>query len=316
MCINISSMPAEKKKSWKCLDCCAKKKKGGDNSLTPVRAAEENVTFRKKCDETSEGNLHNEVRELTEEVRLLTREISSLKGRLENATLSLTGCQARLDELTTTIASNDSRIRILENRDKEVKSLENKVLELQQEVNAQHQQQLRNEIEIVGIPECNSENLHHIAFLAAKKVGVDLTECDIDWVTRAGPRVKRAITVENDSKFSRPIVVRLLRRHKRDELLKASKTRKNLSSADLDVPGKSNKIYVNERLTKENRMLFRAARAKSREHDYAFCWVTNSNIFIKQCEGKAAIPIRTFNDLCRIFNTNIENQDNTSGTQI
>ncbi|CAB3242255.1 unnamed protein product [Arctia plantaginis] len=133
MCINIGTMSNEKKKNWRCPDCCAMKKKGGDNSLTPVRSADENITLRKKHDESPENNLHAEVKELTEEVRLLTREITSLKERLESATSSMSCCQARLEELTTSIATNDFRIKSLENRDKEVKLLENKVLELQQE---------------------------------------------------------------------------------------------------------------------------------------------------------------------------------------
>ncbi|CAB3220415.1 unnamed protein product [Arctia plantaginis] len=303
MCINIGTMSNEKKKNWRCPDCCAMKKKGGDNSLTPVRPADENITLRKKHDESPEENLHAEVKELTEEVRLLTREITSLKERLESATSSMSCCQARLEELTTSIATNDFRIKSLENRDKEVKILENKVLELQQEVNTQSQQQLCNELELAGIPESNNENLHHIALLAAKKVGVDLADDDIDWVTRAGPHIKRAVNPNSDVNSTRPIVVRFLRRSKRDQLIKASKTRRNVTSSDLDVPGKSYKIYYNERLTKENRLLFRTARSKAKEHQYAYCWVTHGKIFLKQKEGKAALHVRTFNDLTRIFCT-------------
>ncbi|CAB3245039.1 unnamed protein product [Arctia plantaginis] len=135
MCINVCNMSVEKKKNWRCLDCCAMKKKVGDNSLTPVRPADDNVTLRKKCNENSDDTLHVEVRQLTEEVRLLTRDIASLKGRLENATSGLTSCQARLYELASSTASNDSRLKTLEGRDKEVKLLENKAIELQQEIN-------------------------------------------------------------------------------------------------------------------------------------------------------------------------------------
>ncbi|CAB3245040.1 unnamed protein product [Arctia plantaginis] len=113
-------------------------------------------------------------------------------------------------------------------------------------------------MKLAGIPECNNENLQHIALLAAKKIGVDLSDCYIDWVTRVGPRVQRGTTItENDTTFPRPIVMRLLRRNKRDQLIKASKSRRNVTSSDLDVPGKSYKVFYNERLTKENRMLFR-----------------------------------------------------------
>lgn len=302
MCINTTAMSSEKKKNWRCPDCCALKKKGGDNSLTPVRPADENITIRKKHDDSSEENLHAEVRVLTEEVRLLTREISSLKERLENATVTMSNCQVRLEELTSSIATNDSRIRHLENRDQEIKLLESHVSELHHVISEQSQRQLSNELELVGIPETNNENLHHIALLAATKVGVELVDGDIDWVTRAGSRLVRAVNPEKDANVSRPIVVRLLRRNKRDQLIKASKSRRNITSNDLEVPGKAFKVFYNERLTKENRLLFRTARAKAKEHGYSYCWVAQGKIFVRKREGKAALQIRSVNDFSNIFN--------------
>ncbi|CAH2059060.1 unnamed protein product, partial [Iphiclides podalirius] len=175
--------------------------------------------MRKKRSQ-ADGNTSSEVKELTEEVRLLTREISSLKNRLEAATTSLTSCHTRLEELGSSIAVNDHRLKQLETRDQQVKLLEAKVEELNQELNAQEQNHLSNEMELAGIPEHGGENLQHIVLLAAKKVGVTLDDCDIDWVARVGPRTKPAISTEHEVKFSRPVVVRLLRRNKKNNRYK------------------------------------------------------------------------------------------------
>lgn len=81
LCINISSYSLEKKKTWKCPDCCASTKKGGDNSSTPVRTSEDtsNIGHRKRLETNVNTTAISEIKELTSEVRHLTREISSLK---------------------------------------------------------------------------------------------------------------------------------------------------------------------------------------------------------------------------------------------
>ncbi|XP_046970603.1 uncharacterized protein LOC124537757 [Vanessa cardui] len=269
-------MTIERKKTWKCPDCSASLK-GGDNTLTPVRQSCEtqNVTFRKKQDTTltpTTDSSSTELKELTSEIRLLTQEISSLKQRLEDATLSLSHCHERLDELASSVVTNNSRIKNLEDREQEVVNLKATVSLMQREINTQAEMQLRNEFELSGIPERTNESLRHTVLLAARKIGVELEDCDIDWVTRAGPRTKSENQSVNETRLPRPVVVRLLRRRTRDQILKASKSRRNLTSSDLEITGNPLKVYFNERLTKENRMLFREARTKSKEKGYAHCW--------------------------------------------
>ncbi|CAB3243313.1 unnamed protein product [Arctia plantaginis] len=97
--------------------------------------------------------------------------------------------------------------------------------------------------------------------LLAAKIGVELSDNEIDWIERVGP--KRPPPEINQSKpeqkLPRPVVVRLQRRNKRDLTLKAAKTRRNLTTTDLELNGPDLKVFFNERLTKENRNLFRAA---------------------------------------------------------
>lgn len=295
-------MSKERRISWKCPDCCALIKKGGDNTSTPARAANDsqNVTLRKKSVQPPSDPTNSEVKELTAELRLLTKEISSLKQRLEVATESLTRCHERLDELGVAVAANESRIQAVETSTKEILELKCTVSQLQKELNSQAQGNLCNEVEISGIPESQNENLHHILLLATRKIGIDINDSDIDWVSRVGGR-KSVTRSDDDLKAPRPIVARLLRRSKRDQVLRASKSRKNITSTDLEIPGSPYKVYFNERLTKENRMLFRDARTKSKANGYAYCWCSRGSIYVRQREGKAATQISSFGDLNRLF---------------
>ncbi|CAG4958156.1 unnamed protein product [Colias eurytheme] len=305
LCINANGLTAEQKNKWECPICSSAQKRGGDNSNTPVRSTSDSqfITMRKKDSSITEVT-GNDVKELTSEIRRLTQEFSSIKQRLEDATQSLIICNERIEMLEGKVTANESRIKILECNNREINVLKATISNLQSDLNLQAQQHLRNEIELAGIPETAYENLHHIALLASRKVGVELSDQDIDWVMRAGPRIsKEKSTTSHKGKLPRPVVIRFHRRSKRDEILKSAKSRKNINSADLNIPGEASKIYYNERLTKENRLLFREARSKYKLFGYAFCWCSNGNVYVRQREGKNAIHIRTQNDLHSIFNS-------------
>lgn len=248
-----------------------------------------------------------EVQELTGEIRLLTQEISSLKQKLEEATVSLSRCHERLDEITTAVAATDNRVKKLEERDREMVDLSATVAHLQSEMNSMAQNHLQNELEITGVSENENENLHHIILVAARKIGVDLDDADIDWIHRVGPRRISGDQSDNIAKLPRPVVVRITRKAKRDQLLKAAKSRRNITSSDLEVPGTTRKIYYNERLTKENRMLFRDARSKTKQCNYAQCFCSQGKIYIRKQNGRPAILVRSVADLDSIAPSVIAN---------
>ncbi|KAG7303564.1 hypothetical protein JYU34_012094 [Plutella xylostella] len=206
-----------------------------------------------------------EISGLASEVRLLTQQITSLKSKLEEATISLSRCNERLEELGGFMITADSRLKKLESREIQVLELQATVSELKSNLNLQAQNQLKNELEISGVPEHTNENLHHVLLVAARKVGVSLEEHDVDWISRVGPKRPAAAPAtdpDTASRLPRTIVVRMLRRTKRDEVIKAFKTRRNISNKDIEVDGPTLKIFCNERLTKENRLLFREARGR------------------------------------------------------
>lgn len=305
-CVDAKSLAPDRVNNWLCPECCAQQKKGGDNSSTPIRANidYDNITLRKRAEaspDVSDTSPRSDIQSLVQEVRLLTREISSLKSKLEEATASLGRCEERLDVMAASVASNESRIGALEGRNSEIDSLKCKVYELQTELDIQAQNNLKNEIEICGIPESPNENTTHMVLLFAQKIGVDLTEQGIDWSTRVGPRTLSAVNAEgNARKHPRPIVVRLLRRNKRDEILKGSKTRRNVTSTDLNLPGPTQKIFTNERLTTKNRMLFRECRTQAKQLEYDYCWCQSGIIYMRKKQGKPATAIRSTADLERL----------------
>ncbi|XP_026331283.1 uncharacterized protein LOC113238662 [Hyposmocoma kahamanoa] len=204
---------------------------------------------------------------------------------------------SELKEQLSSISQLSEKIQIFEHKiteqAAEINILRNSLKTTEVTINAQEQNYLRKEIEIAGIPEVESENPFHLALITAKKLGVDLQDSDIDFVHRAGPKQKSS---GNKNHLPRTIVLRLLRQAKRDELVKAAKSRRNLTSENL-VPGPASQVYVNERLTKNNRLLFRESRKRATQHSFRFCWIRNGHIFVRQAERKPAVQIKSYEDL-------------------
>ncbi|CAG4937758.1 unnamed protein product [Parnassius apollo] len=84
---------------------------------------------------------------------------------------------------------------------------------------------MRKEVEILGVPKNYGENQNHTILVAEMKVGVDLKDKDLDWVTRVGPRrpPKTVALPEDSGNMPRPVVVKFLRQSKRDQIPKVAK---------------------------------------------------------------------------------------------
>lgn len=302
LCVNISVEDFQKTtvsylNTWACPSCkCSIPK--GNNTHTPVRYTEKsddvtnqyvNTRDRKKAKppspvkklKQSETQLSN----LTTEIRLLRQDMTDMK-------LQLASCAEALARQNTLLGNYEKKVAA---QDDEISVLKSENFNLQQQLGIQAQHALKNELEIAGIPEKQNENLYHIVNITAQKLGVDLTDADLDWANRAGPRDSRL----SDKQYPRPIVVRFTRRTKRDDIIKAARVRRNITTEGI-VDGPVCKFYLNERLTKENRIFFRAARLRARLHSFKFCWIRNGGVFVRKEDRKPAIPLKSFEDLDKL----------------
>lgn len=321
ICASLTVSDSVKAKdTWKCPKCRVKGRKS-DNTITPSPASvtdtshgayassatgtppPEPVSHHRPLKRVASGSPLADNEEfdssspsIVSELRLLRKDIAEMKSTLLHLSEGIDKCNNRLD-------SYECRIKTLEDQDSMVSSLHDTVAQLEDQLNYQAQAHMKNEIEIMGINEEHSENLVHIVMSTATKVGIDLAANDIDWVARAGQRKISAVNTNFDSKFPRPIIVRFLRKQKRDDILQAAKSRRNLSSEGIGAAGSARYIFLNEHLTKTNRLLFREARTKSKESGFKFCWVKNGAIQLRKAEGKPAMVIRSTSDLERLFGT-------------
>lgn len=311
ICVNATLIDTNKlSDNWQCPNCRAKTPRT-DNSNTPVRSSTcteldaSNVNTQSRgCKRMAVGSPARDTTEnlvsfadLVSEIRLMRTDMDEVKVSLKSLLEGVQQCNARLDNY-------EERIKSLEHGNSQLVTLNETICNLKETLNHQLQSVMRNEIEIIGIEESSSENLNHTVLLTAAKLGVQLTMDDIDWTVRAG--LKKTPIPDSNAKFPRPVIVRLLRRSKRDELIKASKTRRNLSSKDIDIDGPMRKIFVNEHLTKENRILFREARARAQRTGHKYCWTKNGRILVRKTEGQPAITIKNIKELDLFLGIHVE----------
>lgn len=301
-CANAQRLTSDETAEWICPNCRASAKRGGDNSHTPVRSSP-NVTVRKKpnsavstpnppIDPPSPTPSENGLQLLTEEIRLMRQEMSEMQCLLSK----------RLDDISERFSEYDVRLKELETKEDENRVLRSTVSRLQEQLNTQLQGSLRNELEVLGLSEEPNENPYHLVLTTAQVMGVELTVADLDYVTRVGPKHRK--DEANPRQQQRPLVIAFTRKMKRDEFLKQAKTRRSLTSKDVVGNGPTDRIYINERLTSENRRLFRSVRIMAKEHDFKFCWVRNSTIYVRKREGRDGSPahaIKSEEDRLRLF---------------
>lgn len=113
----------------------------------------------------------------------------------------------------------------------------------------------------------------------------------------------RVDTVSLARLHPRPIVVRLTRRALRDELLRAARVRRGATTEGTGLPGIPRRFFINERLTKANRHLFRRTRELAEKHKWRYAWTKDGRIFVRQYQGADSSRHRIKNDqdLIRVF---------------
>ena len=147
-----------------------------------------------------------------------------------------------------------------------------------------------------GVSELDQENTERIVRVIAYRFGVALSEAEIDGVLRVSPRLPRSQEAPRRDWRPRPIVVKLARRAKRDELIKAAKSRRTVTTENI-VAGVPTRISMYERLSKFNRGLFREARRRIGQHNFSYCWVLNGSIYVRKAEKLPPLLIRSMQEL-------------------
>lgn len=327
---------------------CKSKLPKADNTNTPVRAAAGGVTTQRgaaasqfdismgdqphslidNLNETAHNmtievtdvqSLFIELRsfrdEMREELRAARTDMKRLTDSLSAVAGRITDCENRMDALTERLDRVERRTTEKENK---LTQHQCSIEELKLELNNRDQQYLLTELEISNIPETLNESLLHVVKALAVKLDVSLEDQDIVSVVRVGrdPGQEKASETADIPRSSRPrvIAVRLARRAVRDEMLQSARVRRGATTEGLELAGKPQRFYINERLTRSNRQLFGRARELGKRLGWRYVWTRDGRVYARQYPGKDVprFRLRTDDDLGRVFGLDAVRSENHS----
>ncbi|XP_028159361.1 uncharacterized protein LOC114352101 [Ostrinia furnacalis] len=310
-CVGIPPS-AQVDSSWLCPECRARMPRANADS-TPVRRA---VGMQMHSMDVSdlEDQLNTTALDTTVElqtVQELSLDIRTFRENMKRASEECKVWKAEMAELRSFMTSIGDRVTQLEERigivesqmssqradEGAIKSLETTVSQLKRDLNERDQELLLNDVDIAGIPEEEGESVQHLVLACAAKLGVSLDERDIVGCRRVG--LNRQPTEAEPR--PRAITVRLARRSTRDQVLKAARVRRSLTTEGLGLRSSPRPMYVNERLTRENRQLFNQARELARKTGWRFVWTREGRVYARQEHGGPAMRIRCEEDVRRVF---------------
>ncbi|KAI5640374.1 hypothetical protein NE865_07299 [Phthorimaea operculella] len=335
----FSTMDAERKSQWKCHPCRQKTPEPAANdpylNVTMTRGSTRPSISTKKTLERPvlAGGVGDEAIELSADLKKYVEDqmnlfTQNLLSKIDKITSSISSFNSRFNAIEQRISTieerlgNSETLQLANERnqasDVRVNDLVATVDRLTRELNDREQELLLTEVEISGIPETSGENPVHIATIVGSKLGVQVEERDVISAVRVGARRDYASVAAAGSARAalgagggqaeaevtagqRPLVVRLQRRAQRDELLRAARVRRNLDTAGLNLPGPTSRFYINERLTKSNRQLFKRVREEKNRLNWKFAWTKNGSILVRRDLEAPVMRIRTEADIAKVF---------------
>lgn len=327
-CANISpkrfkKISQESKLRWKCLECKSRQPKL-DNTNTPVRAGQLSTEDEDECssqdqyvtkrryppvekyitESTFKEFLSKELKKEIETVveatltRLVSNQLKDIVQQFSGFQSSMTFISEQYEELKNVWSSTSLELKSLKEENKALKenltTLCARVKVLEDE-NMKQQQWVRlQNVEITGIPENKQEDAVAIVQKLCEHIGVSVAPTDVEFAHRVQPRR------EASAARARPIIARFRHRVLKDKIIVAARKHRDLNTRDMRIGGESSKIYINEHLTKDNKMLLKLCKQKGKELNYKFIWTKNCRIFVRKNETSPPIPINSSIDVGKI----------------
>ncbi|KAL4705408.1 hypothetical protein ACJJTC_002431 [Scirpophaga incertulas] len=152
---------------------------------------------------------------------------------------------------------------------------------------------------VAELESVNGENVFHSVAQLAGRLRVVLENRDVVFAERVGAPPLPGEAGEAGGR-ARRVVVRLTRRCLRDELLNAARVRRAGLTSSAGV-----RVYLNERLTRSNRVLFHRVREECRRLQWRYAWTRRRHIFTRQSDGNPVFRFGTVEDLARVFGTQL-----------
>ncbi|KAG7310619.1 hypothetical protein JYU34_003412 [Plutella xylostella] len=217
----------------------------------------------------------NSITSIEADIKQLRNDITVLNGNLNKS----------IEELSHRVSEVENRVTEVEQLRCEVNDLKKTVADLTDDNSRNEQWVRKSNIQINGVHQKNGENLIAIITRLADHCHFPLkADTDIDFITRVA-------TKNDNDKRPKLIIVKFQARYKKDDFLAAIRKVKGIKGSDIGFVGVEDRIYANDHLSAKNRYLLQQAKAKSKDKNYAFCWVRNCTAMVRRNEKSPIIHV-------------------------
>ena len=225
----------------------------------------------------------------------LRKAIQPLSKQIEDAMQSVNALKTKYDQIAKTLKDLDEAKdkQIVENASLKAELLKssNELKSLKKSLYDLEQYSRRDCLEIRGIPlpstPMDPDQTDDVVLKLGEKIGVPIQKSDISISHRIPSR--KQFTDEGNP-IPPAIVVKFVKRETRENLYRARKNLKSVSTIGLGYPV-ANKIYVNESLTEKNKELFKLCLKCKRDYSYKFLWTNAGRIFLRKNLSSPVIPV-------------------------
>ncbi|CAK1595949.1 unnamed protein product [Parnassius mnemosyne] len=214
-----------------------------------------------------------------EDLKLMKPEVADMRTSLEFVQCSVESLNSKITEINQEIQS------LLKTKDDVVK-LKQRLENFEDSMREFEQRSRMNNIEIKGVPMSPSENLFEIFSKLGDHINCVIPKNQINYIAR--------IPMRND-KLNKTIIISVHNRYLKEDFVAAAKKR-TIVPADLGLRG-DNRIFFNDHLTLENKMLLNKAKKLAKERGFAYVWVKGCKIFARKNPTSHIITIKSEYDL-------------------
>lgn len=215
-------------------------------------------------------------------LKTIQPELADIKSSIEFVDQKIVALSSRLSEM-------EKDIQTLQKTKNDVDNLQLRVEKLEAHNRELEQRSRLNNLEIKGVPASNSENLFDVLSKIGRHIHFDIPKEQINYIARVPMR---------NSKDNKNIVVSVHSRYIKDDFVAAAK-KSTITPATLGMSG-NNRIYVNDHLTIENKILLNKTKALAKDRGFSFTWVRGCKIFVRKNENSPKIQIRSDVDFTKI----------------
>lgn len=237
-------------------------------------------------------NIKVEMKKITNDNTKISTSISEINCRLNEFETSNNFASNRQDDFDSRLSLIEQRASNNEQYGSDIVELKNKCALLCSELKTRQQWDRLLNLEIIGVPETNNEDLVKVLTQIAKFVDVIITPNDIEFANRIQPK-------QSKPGSPRTIIAKLKNRAVKDNILAGIRRFHGITRSDIGMQG-TQRIFVNEHLTLDNKNLYKKCRDLATMRSYKYIWIRNCKIFVRRDDKSPKIAINKDTDLEKI----------------